>query len=112
MLFSSPEFIFGFLPVTFVVYFLLARSDNQTWARLWLLAASIFFYGWWDPRNIALIALSMVFNFAIGNWISNKKGRGILALGVVVNLAVLFYYKYANFFLDTVGSSYHLEKII
>ncbi len=119
MLFSSPEFIFGFLPVTFVVYFLLASlpagrhgSGDQTWARLWLLAASIFFYGWWDPRNIILIALSMVFNFIVGNWISKSKSRSVLALGVVVNLAVLFYYKYANFFLDAIGSDFHLEKIV
>lgn len=112
MLFSSPEFIFGFLPVTFIVYFLLARSNDQKWARLWLLAASIFFYGWWDPRNIILIALSMVFNFAVGNSISRSKHKGILTFGIVANLAVLFYYKYANFFLDAIGSGYHLEKIV
>lgn len=112
MLFSSLEFIFGFLPITFVVYFLLARSNDQKWARLWLLAASIFFYGWWDPRNIILIAVSMVFNFAVGNWISKSKHKGKLAFGVIANLAVLFYYKYANFFLDAIGSGYHLEKIV
>lgn len=54
----------------------------------------------------------MVFNFTMGNWISTNKHKGVLALGVAANLAVLFYYKYANFFLDVVGSSYHLEKIV
>lgn len=116
MLFSSPEFIFGFLPITFVVYFILARSSDQMPARLWLLAASIFFYGWWDWRNIFLIVLSMGFNFAMGNAISRNKKKGILAAGVVLNLAVLFYYKYANFFLDNYnlafGTEYHLIRIV
>jgi alginate O-acetyltransferase complex protein AlgI len=116
MLFSSPEFILGFLPVTFFIYFALARSKDQTYARIWLLVASIFFYGWWDEKNIALIALSMAFNFVMGNWISRKKTKGKLALGVVLNLAVLFYYKYANFFLDNynqlAGTDYHLARIV
>jgi len=116
MLFSSPEFIFGFLPITFIVYFALARMRDQTWARLWLLFASIFFYGWWEPRNVILIGVSMAFNFSMGNWISRSKHKGILAVGVIANLAVLFYYKYANFFLDNyntlAGTEFHLERII
>lgn len=54
----------------------------------------------------------MIFNFAVGNAISRSKQKGVLAFGVIANLAVLFYYKYANFFLDTIGSGYHLEKIV
>jgi alginate O-acetyltransferase complex protein AlgI len=127
MLFSSPEFIFGFLPVTFIIYFWLARlpagrhglpagrhgSTDQTWARLWLLFASIFFYGWWDPKNIILIAASMGFNFTVANWISRSKSKAVLTFGVAANLAVLFYYKYSNFFFNEVlGSSFHIEKIV
>lgn len=100
MLFSSIEFIFGFLPVTFIVYFSLARLKDQAYARLWLLFASIFFYGWWNPRNIILIALSMIFNFVIGNQIIRHKSKWILVLGICANVGVLIYYKYANFFLS------------
>lgn len=103
MLFSSAEFIFVFLPVTFFVYFWLA-DRYRDYARLWLLFASIFFYGWWDYRNILLIAISMVFNFAVGNSIAKDRRKSMLVLGVVVNLAVLFYYKYANFFLTNVDA--------
>jgi D-alanyl-lipoteichoic acid acyltransferase DltB (MBOAT superfamily) len=99
MLFSSAEFIFLFLPITFFVYFWLA-SRYQSYARLWLLFASIFFYGWWDYRNILLIAISMVFNFVVGNSIAKERKRSVLVFGVTANLVVLFYYKYANFFMD------------
>ncbi len=103
MLFSSPEFIFGFLPVTFLVYFLVTRFSNQ-YARLWLLAASVFFYGWWSPKNVILIAISILFNFWVGRMIISTQRKSVLTFGVCANLALLFYYKYANFFLTNVNS--------
>ncbi|MBL0744233.1 MBOAT family O-acyltransferase [Chryseolinea lacunae] len=99
MLFSSPEFIFAFLPVTLVVYFLLASNRQIANSRLWLLVASLFFYGWWNYNNLILIGLSMIFNFSFGNLIIKHRKKWLLTLGVSVNLVVLFYYKYANFFL-------------
>jgi D-alanyl-lipoteichoic acid acyltransferase DltB (MBOAT superfamily) len=99
MLFSSPEFIFAFLPVTLVVYFLLSSSQKVEASRWWLLIASLFFYGWWNPSNLILIGLSMIFNFTFGNLIIRHRQKWLLTVGVSANLAVLFYYKYANFFL-------------
>ena len=102
MLFSSAEFIFGFLPVTFLIYFVLART-SLIYARLWLLLASIFFYGWWNPANILLITASMAFNFIVGSALFKSRRRGVLALGVSANVATLFYYKYANFFIGNLN---------
>ncbi|AYB33157.1 MBOAT family O-acyltransferase [Chryseolinea soli] len=99
MLFSAPEFIFAFLPVTLIVYFLLSSSQKVEASRLWLLVASLFFYGWWNPANLILIGLSMIFNFTFGNLIIRYRKKWLLTVGVSANLAVLFYYKYANFFL-------------
>ncbi|SHH78869.1 D-alanyl-lipoteichoic acid acyltransferase DltB, MBOAT superfamily [Chryseolinea serpens] len=99
MLFSSPEFIFAFLPVTLIVYFLLSSSQKVEASRLWLLVASLFFYGWWNPANLILIGVSMIFNFTFGNLIIRHRKKWLLTVGVSANLAVLFYYKYANFFL-------------
>ncbi len=99
MLFSSPEFIFAFLPVTLIVYFLLSSSQKVEASRLWLLVASLFFYGWWNQDNLILIGLSMIFNFTFGNLIIRHRKKWLLTVGVSANLAVLFYYKYANFFL-------------
>ncbi len=103
MLFSSAEFIFGFLPVTLVVYFLLTRT-HPVYSRIWLLFASVFFYGWWNPANVILIGISMAFNFLVGNWIIKNPRRWILTLGVCANLAALAYYKYANFFISNFNS--------
>ena len=110
MLFSSIEFIFGFLPITFILYFIIARWSN-VYARLWLLFASIFFYGWWNPNNIVLIAISMALNFSFGNWIISSKKKWALIIGVSANLATLFYFKYANFFLTNFNTLFdqHFE---
>jgi len=122
MLFNSYVFIFGFLPVTLLGFFWLARAANQRLALAWLVAASLFFYGWWNPVYVGLIVASMVFNYAVGSmlgrgaldrWITRK---ALLAAGVATDLAVLAYFKYANFFVDNVnllaGADWHIAHIV
>ncbi|WP_245576550.1 MBOAT family O-acyltransferase [Flexithrix dorotheae] len=77
-------------------------------SRIWLLLASIFFYGWWNPAYVLLIVGSIVFNFFVGKAI--LKGthtftrKAFLALGVISNVSLLFYYKYADFFVSNVNT--------
>lgn len=69
MLFNSVAFILMFLPAVLAGYFLLgARSPSL--ACLWLVAASFFFYGWWDSRYLALLTISIIGNFTLGHAIS------------------------------------------
>ncbi|TAN50286.1 MAG: MBOAT family protein, partial [Rhodospirillales bacterium] len=103
MLFNSYEFIFGFLPVTYAVYFLAARLDQRL-ALLWLGGASIFFYGWWNWMYVPLLLGSIAFNFHMGSWLTrlyrgggNRRVFWALCFGVALNLALLAYYKYAGF---------------
>ncbi|CAN5439410.1 MBOAT family protein [soil metagenome] len=116
MLFSSTEFIFAFLPITVVVYFFLSRSANPLYSRFWLLFASLFFYGWWNPKNVLLIVISMIFNFYFGSLIESRKKHWLLALGVIINLAVLFYFKYVDFFISNtnslLGADYPLLHVV
>ncbi len=120
MLFNSREFIFLFLPVTLLVFFLLGRVENKKIAMMWLLSASLFFYGWWDFNYLALIIFSMLFNFGVGHILSrsvrNIRPKIILTMGVLANLAALGYYKYANFFISNVNiacsTDYRIEKIV
>ena len=122
MLFSSYVFIFAFLPVTLLGFYLLGRGPGPRAAISWLVLASLFFYGWWNPHFVVLILASIVTNFAIGRLLERGSGRlparqrALLIIGIGFNLALLGYYKYANFFVDTVGrftgSSFHLETII
>jgi alginate O-acetyltransferase complex protein AlgI len=119
LLFNSYPFICVFLPVTLVTFHLLARSGAFNGALVWLVISSLFFYGWWNPAYLVLISSSIVFNFIMGRRIVDagaRSARGPLWLAVGANVALLGYYKYANFFVtatnDLVGSSYHLETII
>ncbi|MCB1788669.1 MAG: MBOAT family protein [Gammaproteobacteria bacterium] len=122
MLFNSYEFIFLFLPLTLVVYFWVARAGHEA-AIIWLVAASLFFYGWWNPIYLVLIVGSMLGNFWVGGLLSKahsggraRTGRVLLALGVVANLALLGYFKYANFAVDSINAvadtDYHLATIV
>jgi alginate O-acetyltransferase complex protein AlgI len=118
MLFNSYEFLLLFLPVTFFGFFVLARWHRRI-AAAWLMVASFFFYGWWSPRFVLLLALSVIFNFGVGALIQSALARGqprtakvTFALGVVVNLLLLVYYKYANFLVANVNALFGTHWII
>jgi alginate O-acetyltransferase complex protein AlgI len=109
MLFNSYEFILVFLPIVVVVYFLFARASHLL-AAVWLCAASLFFYGWWNPKFVALLVGSIAFNYAAGYAIGSARSNGnsvakpLLIAALAANLALLGYFKYANFFISTVGT--------
>lgn len=105
MLFNSHAFIFLFLPLTFLVFFALARASHVM-AAGWLAAASLFFYGWWNPVYVGLLMVSIVFNYLAGMRIARAVAQGreqqrkwLAVLAIAANLALLGYYKYSNFFL-------------
>jgi D-alanyl-lipoteichoic acid acyltransferase DltB (MBOAT superfamily) len=123
MLFNSYEFLFGFLPVTLAGFFLLGTIGRPLLALSWLTAASLFFYGWWNPAYAILICGSIVLNFGCGSvlagWLARGRraaGRGLLSCGVAVNLAVIVYCKYAAFFLNSlggaIGTDWRIDAII
>jgi alginate O-acetyltransferase complex protein AlgI len=103
MLFNSYAFIFAFLPLTLVVYFSLCRARLAPAARVWLVVASLFYYSYADVRYLPLLIGSVVFNYAIGRSLWTMRNRGILALGIAVDLLLLGYFKYTNFFLDNLS---------
>ncbi len=106
MLFNSYEFILLFLPFTFLVYFFLLGKRLATGAKGFLVFASLFFYSWWNIAYLPLILGSVLFNFAVGNSLGKNSGRervpgkAVLAFGILCNIAVLGYFKYADFFLE------------
>jgi alginate O-acetyltransferase complex protein AlgI len=107
MLFNSAGFLLVFLPVTLLGFlFLVGRS--REWAIGWLLAASLVFYGAWDPRFVGILIASVIANYLVGGAIeaasSPKVRRLWLAAGIAGNLGALGYFKYANFFLDTLNA--------
>jgi alginate O-acetyltransferase complex protein AlgI len=105
MLFNSPQFIFGFLPLTLLGFFVLARLGAAA-ALAWLTLASLFFYAWWNPDWLPLLLLSIAFNLLAGRAIArHRAARGLLAAAIAVNLGALAYFKYAGFLVDTLSGS-------
>lgn len=117
MLFNSLEFILAFLPVTFFVYFWLNEKRLIVAGKSWLVLASLVFYAWWNVQYLPLILVSILVNFAIGSALARQVGNGerrgrprakwLLAAGVVFNLGLLGYFKYADFFLRNLGRLLH-----
>ncbi len=122
MLFNSYEFVFFFLPITAIAFYLLG-SRSKSLAIGWLILASLAFYAWWRPLNVALIAPSILINYGLSRWLMRlaneqrmRAARAVLVAGIAFNVVFLGYFKYANFLVgavnDVAGTSYALEHII
>ena len=100
MLFNSHSFIFGFLPITIILFLILRNLDWNKTSIAWLALASLFFYGFWDKYYIFLLILSIATNYFVGKAINNLQTSKIfwLIFGLTFNLAILAYYKYTSFF--------------
>ena len=108
MLFNSVDYIFFFLPVTLSVYIFTGKSLGHVASLCVLVIASFFFYGWWDSSYLWLLAGSIFVNYLTGYLISLRfleKGqrRCLLAIGIIINLALIFYFKYAYFLIENLS---------
>lgn len=95
MLFSSLVFLWYFLPCTALLYYLVRSRPAAS--NLVLLLASLFFYGWGEPKYVALMVFSILLNYAGGLVVSRWRRKWLLAACVLANLALLGYFKYFNF---------------
>lgn len=109
MLFHSFAFLFVFLPTVFVIYFLFARFRWFTAAKVTLIIASLFFYAYWDFRYLVLLFFSIGINYLFGRLLSRNAWRWLLITGIIVNLSLLAYFKYVDFFLTNVNAFFGLS---
>ncbi|MBU1667650.1 MBOAT family protein [bacterium] len=104
MLFNSYVFIFAFLPLTFFVYFYLNHKRLTQAGKGFLVFSSLFFYSWWNIAYLPIILSSMLFNYLLGNLLSQDQKsfskKTILTFGITVNLTLLGYFKYSDFFIE------------
>jgi len=117
MLFNSFEFLFVFLPLTWVVYTLLQARGAHRPALGVLAVASFGFYAWWDASYLPLLLGSVVVNYLLGRILAAPVKRPrLLHAGIALNLGLLVYYKYTHFFLGNlealVGGSWQVETIV
>ncbi|HLO95171.1 MAG TPA: MBOAT family O-acyltransferase [Burkholderiaceae bacterium] len=118
MLFNSYSFIFVFLPAICLVYQLLGRLRSRQISLGWIVLSSILFYGIWNPYNLAVIVPSIAVNYGVALLIRRSNAQGdagrraaswLLAAGVLFNLLVLGYFKYKNFFLDSLNLAFGMQ---
>ncbi|MCR4806313.1 MAG: MBOAT family protein [Lachnospiraceae bacterium] len=102
MVFSSLLFLFWFIPIFFTVYYLVpGRIKN-----LVLFIGSIVFYGWGEPKYLILLLVSITVNWLAGILMGRFKGSGdklVLTCAIVFDVAMLFFFKYINFFIDNIN---------
>ncbi|MBQ4630095.1 MAG: MBOAT family protein [Clostridia bacterium] len=101
MLFSSLTFLYMFLPCVTLLYFI---SPKQT-KNFVLLVSSLVFYAWGEPRFVAVMLVSIIMGYVFGILIEKFNERPLLSksltvLSVISSLSTLFYFKYANFFIE------------
>lgn len=115
VVFSNLVFLYVFLPIVLLSYFLVPRFFKNTM----LLIASLFFYAWGEPTYVFLMLFSVLMNYLFGLAVSKSENQSLRKMwiwfAVIVNFGILGYFKYANFFIDSVNvwfhTSYALDKI-
>lgn len=107
MVFSSLLFLFRFLPAVLLLYYIVPRKCKN----LILLVFSLFFYAWGEPKYVFLMLFTITMDYFVGKAIAGarekqngKRARRFLMISVVVNLLILGFFKYADFFIGTVNS--------
>lgn len=109
MVFSSPIFLFQFLPLTLAVYYLAGTQFRNAV----LTVASLLFYAWGEPRNVLVMLASIVLNYVLGLLLERSRTtfgkRLCLLLAVCADLGILFYFKYFNFFVDNLNGLFALN---
>ncbi|NCD42157.1 MAG: MBOAT family protein [Bacteroidia bacterium] len=105
MVFSSSLFLLYFFPAFLIVYFLIRGTK---WKNLWILLTSILFYAWGAPDFIFIVVGSIIADFYLVQ-VMDKTGikrnkRILMALSVLLNIGLLAYFKYSNFFIENINA--------
>ena len=123
LLFNSYTFIFLYLPFTLIGYFVVANiasrycqnEGKRILPAVWMVIMSLVFYSYWDMSNLPILICSILLNYLFGKYLEYAKSKIVLCLGVALNISLLAYYKYANFFLENiyfvVGETYSFISI-
>ena len=119
MLFNSYIFIFLLLPLCLIGFYIL-QNRQATLAKVWLTCFSLWFYGYFNQYYLMIMLCSIIGNYFIhGRIVSARNGnksKMFLIMGVTLNLLVLFYFKYFDFFIENInmvfGSSFPLKHIL
>lgn len=108
MVFSSFAFLFVFLPLVLIAYFII---KNRTYRNIVLFLFSLVFYAWGEPVYVALMLFSIVANYFLALKIDKEKKKNkrkiILIIAVIINLLIIGFFKYADFFIENINFIFH-----
>ena len=100
MVFASLEFLFCFLPITFILYFSIPEKYLK-WRNVVLLLVSLIFYGWGEPVYVFLMVFTIAIDYIAGILLEKAgtagKRKAVLVITIIVNLGILAFFKYYNF---------------
>lgn len=120
MLFNSYIFIFIFLPAALIGWYLLNRMKKYEAAKVFLAGMSLWFYGYFNVYYLLIIVFSILVNYILSFLITFSKTRltqriGLIT-GILINLGILFYFKYYDFFIENINyifrSDFNLKHIL
>ena len=110
MTFQSLEYLI-FLPIVFILYWTVFKGSKTLQNGL-IVAASLVFYGWWDWRFLGLLLLTAFSTFYAGMWMDRtadvRKRNWINIVAIVINIGILFFFKYFNFFVQSFADAFSL----
>lgn len=101
MLFTAPEFLYLFLPATLVCWWWFMSRHYGNTAQWFIVASSVLFYAAWSREYAVLLVLNALLNFYWGKRMAFTRSNVLLAVGVLYNLGLLVYFKYADFLIET-----------
>ena len=106
MFFNSITFVI-FFSIFFILYWIINNKLDVNFRNIFILLSSYFFYGWWDWRFLSLIFISSISDYSLGLIIyktkKQKHSKYLLILSILINLSILAFFKYFNFFLDSLN---------
>ena len=108
MTFTSVEYLLFFFAV-FSIYWIICRKSKDC-QNLLIVLASLFFYGWWDWRFLGLLLITVLTTFLAGYLIQkwNKQKKLFLIFTIIINVGLLFFFKYYNFFIESFVDAFKL----
>lgn len=113
MLFNSYIFIFLFLPISLAGYFLLNKAKHYEPAKWFLTGMSLWFYAYFNISYLGIILFSMALNYLCHILMLRQvRIRLVLTLGILGNLAILFYFKYFSFLIENINHLFHIDSVV
>ncbi len=106
MLFNSYVFVFLFFPICLLGYYVLVHRQEATAAKVFLIVMSFWFYGYFNLSYLLIMVCSIGGNYLFHRLLSGRAEKKIMLLAVALNLGVLFYFKYYDFFLSTMNTAF------